>query len=819
MKKLYSILALLLIAFTFGGCTLSMEEWLDEPATGEVPEEKRGVDAPYTETIPDVITVTYKYNPGVRPVTTKHRGYLAHIEADTIIYFYDNMPKDLLPLEGEYLAAGITPQFPNGLNHRVLAVSHEGGLYKVVTTFATVNEVYDDLVYELDLAYNPSLNDYMEVEDTTEIEYSNGTESEPIVVVDWSIYNKVKGLTEEDIKFIKRSNTRSIIHSEPQIITRGGSNQQDTTSTWGVTFRLFDYNLDDEAGKNKYNWFAKIFEKPLVAMAEKNKSRLPNNSSIYCELSYYNTTIIRGYSMVDKDAEYDKTYTETTEKQKFGIALGVDLGQRFSLGSDAEDGNIAKSAWDKANKMIPKSKQYMDALAVCQNLHKMNQSKSRLKDIEIPIKIGAAVPVEMVFKFGFDVEFKFNGNVAAYHESGTVKKEGYEYNKGKKEPIQEKRTLPDEFSIVGSGSLSFSLIPNASVGIRFVAGDDDVGALGCEIGADGVYKVIEATAEIGTTENLTGSIYTDANIKSSFTINPYISFYASLFGWDLWSQKIAFDKSWTFFSLSERVNPELYVSEVPGTMNVGNFLVSLDYGYGVRTMGAGLGNDELLPRLALFKNDIKDANLIAHLEPNDVPANEAIKKYGSYCFRYEFDDNNPYDSKNKYIAVPALYDPDAESYTYYTNHGYVYQTSQPKLKIVGIAQESATEAYGDFNFTDEANYVEYKFAVELEASATKVAKDYGIMVDIPKLGIVSHMISLKKHSMYSVMTNVVSVSFFSDYVAEDWNLKVEVSPYVVNDKGIYTFGEGELLEMGYPLEYQKYKSENRSPIQINASIE
>ena len=139
MKKIYNILALLLFVFTFGSCTLSMEEWLDEPATSEIPEEKRGVDAPYTETIPDVITVTYKYNPGVRPVTTKHRGYLAHIEADTILYFYDNMPKELLPLEGEYLAAGSAPQFPDGLNHRVLTVEREGGLYKVETTLATVD--------------------------------------------------------------------------------------------------------------------------------------------------------------------------------------------------------------------------------------------------------------------------------------------------------------------------------------------------------------------------------------------------------------------------------------------------------------------------------------------------------------------------------------------------------------------------------------------------------------------------------------------------------------------------------------------------------
>ena len=104
MKKLYNILSLLLIAFAVGSCTLTMEEF-EDPATGsDIPEELRGVDEPYTYNIPGVITATYKYNPGVKPVTTKSKSYLAYVENDTILYFYDNMPKELVPVAGEYLA-------------------------------------------------------------------------------------------------------------------------------------------------------------------------------------------------------------------------------------------------------------------------------------------------------------------------------------------------------------------------------------------------------------------------------------------------------------------------------------------------------------------------------------------------------------------------------------------------------------------------------------------------------------------------------------------------------------------------------------------
>ena len=804
MKKIYNILALLLIAFTFGGCTLSMEEWLDEPATGEVPEEKRGVDAPYTETIPDVITVTYKYNPGVRPVTTKHRGYLAYVEADTILYFYDNMPKELLPLEGEYLAAGCAPQFPDGLNHRVLTVERAGGLYKVVMTKATIDEVYDDLVYELDVAYNPPLNDYMDLEDTTQVEYSNGN-SEPEIIQDWTLYNEVKGLSDADAQYIKRANARSRTRARNRALTRAEyANDKDTATSWGFEYK-FDYAKG--AAPKDLNWHQRIFHYTAFNYVELNKRFFRDGAaSFYLEVSYNNSTTVRGYSMVNKNEKYEKTYTETTETQKLGLAVGVDYGHRYTAVGKQSDFLATNGVpIDKVNK------QYIDDYL--KGLKEVTKKNNRLKEIGFKFIIPCAIPVTMVFKFGFDIEWNINGNLAAYWEKEVVTIKGYEYNNKVKKPIEDKIIKPDKYSIVGSGSATLSLIPTASVGVQVS------GTLGADLGIEGTWKLIDLNAKLGYNFGLEGDIYTEASLSSSFVVNPFARFYVSPFGWELWEHKIKFSKNWSIYNTKNPINPQLYISEVPGKIDAGTDEVSLNYCYGVTKTGIGLSNHKLRPRLALFKNEIKDANLIAHVEPDDISTDEAIKSTGAYWFDYEFDDNNPYDANNKYIAVPALYNPDAESYIYYTNNGYVYQTAVPKMKIVGIAQESATKASSDYNFSDEADLIEYKFAVELDASATKVAKDYGIAVSIPKLGIDNHKISLKKHTMYNSMTNVVSVSFFTDYVAEAWVLKIKVCPYVVNDKGSYSFGKEESLEIGYPMEYKKYTSDKRSPTQINATIE
>lgn len=797
MKKIYNILALLL-TFVFVACTLTMEEFDDPTNNGsDVPEELRGVDAPYTETIPDVISVTYKYNPGVRPVTTKHRSYLAYVEADTVLYFYDNMPKELLPLEGEYLAAGCAPQFPDGLNHRVLTVDRAGGLYKVETTHATVDEVYDDLVYELDVAYNPPLNDYLEVEDTTQVEYSNGN-NEPEIIQDWTLYNEVKGISDEDAQYIKRANIRSRIRARNSALTRAENKEEhDTTTSWGFTYR-FDFGKS--SAPEKRNWYERVFDKTVFNYVSANKNKWAD-ATFYLELSYNNSTRVRGYSKVDKKEKYEKTFTEKTETSKFGIAVGLDFGKKYNLVD--EQSNFA------ATNTKPNFIDQQKLAGFLNNVTPQQKQNNKLKTMGFKLIIPCTVPVAMVFKFGIDVQWNFNGNLAAFVETQSVSLEGYEYKNGKKTPLQDPENKPSKsrtFSVVGSGSANFSLVPTTSVGIQFG------GSLGADVGVQGTWKIFDFKAELGYTHNLTGEIYKKATLGSSFIVNPFVTFYVSPFGWDLWDQTITFDKNWKIYDQSMNVNPELRVNEVPGQLetDVISGLPIAKYQYGVRSVGIGLGTSKYLPRAAIYVNEVSDKNLVGHMKPHLDSETDPIKTGEHYILKYDFSkEGKEYDPSKNYVVVPALYDPANGDYTYYTNHSYTLKTPEVSAIVVGGAQEGAWEVEGDYNFTDEPGMIEYRFAVDVETNNILDCSDWGLIIDIPKLGIEGKMISLKRN-IYSSGISTVGVTFFSDYVADKENLEIQASTYTINKmNGEMNFDErSEKLSLKYPMDFVQHNSSN-----------
>ena len=787
MKKLYNILSLLLIAFAVGSCTLTMEEF-EDPATGsDIPEELRGVDEPYTYNIPGVITATYKYNPGVKPVTTKSKSYLAYVENDTILYFYDNMPKELVPVAGEYLATGCSPELPNGLNNLVLEVTRAGGLYRVFTSRATVDEVYEELNYVLDYTYNPPIAETLEADTITtdSMEYAS---DEIKMIDDWSLYeaynngslNKINGKTRAD--------------AQPK----------DTTTTWGFKYVL-DFKPD--GGTDKWNWYQRIFNKAVFNHVKSNSALIPGfEKDFYLEISYRNTTNVRCYSAVNKAEKYEKTYNLTTETNKLGLALGMNYGRKFTLVDKSQDFAVK----NKPNNPT----EYWDSKKIVESLNALKRQplqRESMKKLGYTIYIPGTVPVAFVFKFNFDIEFNFNGNVALYRESTTVRKEGYEYNKGEKTPIQDEWEEDPSYSVIGSGSATFALVPTISAGVQFS------GSIGADVGVTGRLALLELKAEAGYNPKLKGSIYANATLSSSFTINPFVNFYVSPFGWDLWNHRVDFD-TLAIYNTNNTINPKLSISEVPGSLNIdykGNTKIS--YAYSVRDLGISLFGGDYEPSVAIFVDDISDDNLHGYgYEP--YPTDEPIEKYGYYSFEYEFAKNNQeYDPERKYIAVPALYNPNIEEYLYYTGNGYVLKTPDTKLFIVGGAQEEAIEENGDFNFTDEVGMVKYRFAIDVETVNRELASDFGIYVSIPELGIVEKQISLKR-TIYGNGVYTISLSFTSDYVADKQKLNVEISGYTVHGvTGEMNFSEvSGNLELKYPMEYvQHWNPQSKEREDIN----
>lgn len=165
MKKIFNILAIFLSPFLLGNCTLILDEL-------EIPEEEKGVGRPYTEKT-EYIEVTYQFNEGVKPIRETAMGYFSMVEADTILYFLDNVPCELIPETGGYVQIGMNEHFPLGYNGKVLSRTETSGMIRLVTTHATPNEIFKDLDFVADGPlpinipedYDPDAWDYEDDED------------------------------------------------------------------------------------------------------------------------------------------------------------------------------------------------------------------------------------------------------------------------------------------------------------------------------------------------------------------------------------------------------------------------------------------------------------------------------------------------------------------------------------------------------------------------------------------------------------------------------------------------------------------------------
>lgn len=135
-----------LIVLVLGSCTLSMEEWV-------LPEEERGVHEPYTVKN-DNIEVTYQYNEDVKPITKNVMEYFVASEADTILYFADNVRKDWIPEVGEIAAMGCNMEYPLGYSGRVVQSSKSNGMIRLVTTPVGRDDVFKELKYDFEAPVN-----------------------------------------------------------------------------------------------------------------------------------------------------------------------------------------------------------------------------------------------------------------------------------------------------------------------------------------------------------------------------------------------------------------------------------------------------------------------------------------------------------------------------------------------------------------------------------------------------------------------------------------------------------------------------------------
>lgn len=146
MKK-YNIVLSVLAAVSFSACTLYMDEPEDAARilrTGEGYDEEESITLPNGEG-----EVTYKYSQKTIPIDDEVEQYIAKVENDTILYFKENTPDDLLPVEGEMMTCSFRDLFPNGFCHKCIQRTEQNGQYRCTFTKCEYSEAFDKLKFEV----------------------------------------------------------------------------------------------------------------------------------------------------------------------------------------------------------------------------------------------------------------------------------------------------------------------------------------------------------------------------------------------------------------------------------------------------------------------------------------------------------------------------------------------------------------------------------------------------------------------------------------------------------------------------------------------
>lgn len=152
MKTIKNILAIIGILIFASGCTLMLDE---PPADGndDTPNGD-GFTAPRTEQT-EFGDVTYQFQDGVRLINEKYVPYIISCRNDstlghTEILFTKNIPSDLLPQRGDYIATTMSQLFQQTLCDEVDNIEETGGGYLLISHPVSLIKVFKELDFSID---------------------------------------------------------------------------------------------------------------------------------------------------------------------------------------------------------------------------------------------------------------------------------------------------------------------------------------------------------------------------------------------------------------------------------------------------------------------------------------------------------------------------------------------------------------------------------------------------------------------------------------------------------------------------------------------
>lgn len=154
MKKLFQLF-LLLAVFMLASCA---GEYAYIPGEEDYPEVSDkvipGVGSSFTEQT-DEYSVTYQYRDNVTVFPDSLHSFILGTEEDSILYLSGDMPGNYIPEVGDVWSARSSDKLPYGLAATILSVEKTDDGYKVVTTFAPLDEIFSELKIQATSALEP----------------------------------------------------------------------------------------------------------------------------------------------------------------------------------------------------------------------------------------------------------------------------------------------------------------------------------------------------------------------------------------------------------------------------------------------------------------------------------------------------------------------------------------------------------------------------------------------------------------------------------------------------------------------------------------
>lgn len=134
------------------GCTLSLDEPL--PDGGDDTLNGDGFSAPKTQQT-EFGDVTYQFEEGVRVIDEKYVPYIIYCRNDTAMHhteilFTKNIPGDLIPRRGEYIATTMSQLFQSTLCDEVDFVEESQGGYLMTSHVVPLHKVFKELDFSID---------------------------------------------------------------------------------------------------------------------------------------------------------------------------------------------------------------------------------------------------------------------------------------------------------------------------------------------------------------------------------------------------------------------------------------------------------------------------------------------------------------------------------------------------------------------------------------------------------------------------------------------------------------------------------------------